>query len=289
MVVTNKQTPEAFVLYADDSNVIIPSSTMHELETKSSKVVDSMTRWFSDNSLSLNNKKTKYILFHSNYMESKTPDSININNNAVKLENTVKFLGITIDKHLNWKEHCYQLGKKLSTCIYLLRNLSNFLSINTVIEVYYALFYSKLQYGIIFWGNSCESKTIFKIQKKALRTVFKLPPRQSCREIFIKNKILTLPCVYIYEILKFMKANEHTLKKNLDIHKYDTRNSNNLASSRYKLNVVKSNPKIVGIKMYNKLPQTVKSLELKHFNRRVKDMLLLHAYYNIQEYMEDTF
>ena len=134
-----------FVLYADDSNVIIPSSTMHELETKSSKVVDSMTRWFSDNSLSLNNKKTKYILFHSNYMESKTPDSININNNAVKLENTVKFLGITIDKHLNWKEHCYQLGKKLSTCIYLLRNLSNFLSINTVIEVIFLLMLLKPQ------------------------------------------------------------------------------------------------------------------------------------------------
>jgi hypothetical protein len=50
-----------------------------------------------------------------------------------------------------------------------------------------------MSYGIIFWGNSPHSLGIFKIQKRALRILMGIGYRDSCRELFKEEKILTLP------------------------------------------------------------------------------------------------
>jgi hypothetical protein len=51
-------------------------------------------------------------------------------------------------------------------------------------NIYYSNFHSCLMYGIILWGGDNESKTIFKLQKKALRIISDVSNRTSCRQIF---------------------------------------------------------------------------------------------------------
>ncbi|KAJ8909787.1 hypothetical protein NQ315_011197 [Exocentrus adspersus] len=56
--------------------------------------------------------------------------------------------------------------------------------------------YSHLSYNIVIWGRAASVNRVFILQKRIIRLIFGIPPRQSCRDCFIRNKILTLPSIY---------------------------------------------------------------------------------------------
>jgi hypothetical protein len=78
----------------------------------------------------------------------------------------IKFLGIQIDKNLNWKSHVEYILPKLSSAIFVIGSLSYFMSTKTLRMVYFSYFHSILKYRIIFWGNSTNNSAVFKLQKK---------------------------------------------------------------------------------------------------------------------------
>jgi hypothetical protein len=78
---------------------------------------------------------------------------------------TIKFLGLILDKNLSWGTHIGQLIPKLNKASYVIRFLKPFFSLETLRMVYYSIAHSVMSYGIIYWGGSTHSKTIFKIQK----------------------------------------------------------------------------------------------------------------------------
>jgi hypothetical protein len=75
------------------------------------------------------------------------------------------FLGITIDSALTWKNHIDLLVGKLSKACYVIRNMKQLRTLRTI---YYSFFHSVMSYGIIFWGVSSHSHTIFLLQKRLL-------------------------------------------------------------------------------------------------------------------------
>jgi hypothetical protein len=71
-------------------------------------------------------------------------------------------------------------------------------NINTLKSIYFAYFHSTIKYGIIFWGNSTNSKKVFTLQKKTTRIMVGAHSRVSCRSLFQHLEILPIPCLYIY-------------------------------------------------------------------------------------------
>lgn len=51
----------------------------------------------------------------------------------------------------------------------------------------------------------CIHGTNFQVKKYSLRTMFKLHRRGSCRDNFHGHRILTVPCIYIYDTSRFVK------------------------------------------------------------------------------------
>ena len=78
-----------------------------------------------------------------------------------------KFLGILLDKHLNWKDHTTELSKTISRPCGMHFKIINFLPTNLLINDYNSLFISFLQYGIVVWGLTFASYVdcIVKITK----------------------------------------------------------------------------------------------------------------------------
>ena len=70
---------------------------------------------------------------------------------------SLKFLGLELDKFLNWKNHIDKLLSKLSCACFAIRSMSFHCNITTIKMIYFAYFHSLLEYGIAFWGNSTES------------------------------------------------------------------------------------------------------------------------------------
>jgi hypothetical protein len=82
-----------------------------------------------------------------------------------------KILGLQIDNHLYWKNHIDLMTRKLSRACYAIRSMSHISSTDTLKSIYFAYFHSIMKYGIIFWGNSPNSKMMFTLHKITLRMI----------------------------------------------------------------------------------------------------------------------
>jgi hypothetical protein len=96
------------VMFADDTNLFISNKNIETLFTDMNIELAKITIWFKANKLSLNVKKTKWILFHSaskrRFVPSLLPQ-LQIDNCVIERETVTKFLGVLIDENLNWKKH----------------------------------------------------------------------------------------------------------------------------------------------------------------------------------------
>jgi hypothetical protein len=72
-----------------------------------------------------------------------------------------KFFGSQADNHLNLQNHTEQTIPKLRGACYTVRSMVHISNINTLKSIYYAYLHSIIKYGIIFWGYSSKSGTIF--------------------------------------------------------------------------------------------------------------------------------
>jgi hypothetical protein len=74
-----------------------------------------------------------------------------------------------------------------------------------------------MEYGIIFWGVSVESKRIFQKQKRIIRIMTHSTSRISCRTSFWKLEILTLTSQYILSSMRFLLSNLEIFKLNTSV------------------------------------------------------------------------
>jgi hypothetical protein len=101
-------------------------------------------------------------------------------------------------------------------------------------------------------------------------------------------QIFTLYSQYIYSLILFTVNNKHLFTTNNEIHEYNTRNNNNLHPSLSNLTKFKNGPFIMGIKVFNHLPQSLKASvhKPKQFSSSLKRFLYHHSFYPIEEYYE---
>ena len=64
----------------------------------------------------------------------------------------MRYLGIKIDKNLNWKIHMNDLGSKLNRANALLAKLRYFANSEILRSTYFSIFHSHLNYVCIAWG-----------------------------------------------------------------------------------------------------------------------------------------
>ena len=78
-----------------------------------------------------------------------------------------------MDGHLNWKDHVYELSKKISRGIGILLKLRNFVSTHILKQVYHSIIYSFLTYAVMVWGNTYKIniQPLVVRQKKAIRII----------------------------------------------------------------------------------------------------------------------
>jgi hypothetical protein len=189
-----------------------------ELNSKLNLVINCIFKWFQNNRLVLNLNKTHMVKFTS----PKTlvyPLHTAYNNQALNVIENIKFLGMNLDCHLTWKQHSDNLVKKLSTICFILRKLLPIVNKQVLRMVYFAHFQSQVGYGIIFWGSSSTMRSVFVVQKRAINIMLRLGPRSSCKEGFKKVGILTVPCLYMYDLMLFVVKNPNIYQTNNSIHK----------------------------------------------------------------------
>lgn len=245
--------------------------------------LNTLEKWFSKNNLMLNINKTQIIKF-----SQKTNNNVILTNGAINLatSSSISFLGIEIDSRLDWKKQIEKLSLNIAHYCYALRVLSNSIGKFAAINVYHAYIQSRLRYGIIFWATSTDSNKIFILQKRCLRAVFGLRQIESCKMVFVENKVLTLYSLYIYEAIMFVVENKSLFRDRNHI--YSTRNKNDLLCYTPTCTYIQKNVYHSIIQIYNKLPPADRNLPKKILKNKLKTFLIQRAYYTIDEYISDT-
>ena len=203
------------IIYADDMSVLLSADSEAELQSNMNLAIDFMTKWFSANSLVLNMDKT--MKFTSKNRQTKNFRII-YQNELMSGVNTIKLLGLHIDKDVNWKTHIQNLLPKLSSACYLIRRMYPLFNMRTLKMIYYAYFHSVMEFGIMFWGASAESRKVFLLQKRILRVMTGSPPRATCRTLFCKLGILTMVAQYVLSLMRFLASNLELFTFNTSVH-----------------------------------------------------------------------
>jgi hypothetical protein len=139
---------------------------------------------------------------------------------------------------------------------------------------------------LTLWGGDPESTRIFRLQNKVLRIIGKTGQHASCRNLFEDLNIFPLPCLCISEVVCCVKLNMEKMKYNEEVHDHCTHQKSDLHTQFCRTTVFKNSSANVGIKLYNKLPNTLKRLDkIQEFKRRLKYFLLQHIFYSVNEYM----
>lgn len=278
-------TQNKLVMFADDNTYLCTGNNMNDCLNYVEYILKKFSSWFQNNKLHLNTSKTTFIHFTPKSGVMNSSHLVRINNKSLQQVQSTKFLGIYLDNKLNWETHINNLCPKLQSSCYALYRLKDLVSQSVLLMFYHAQFVSKIKYGIIFWGCSPHSVRVFYLQKKAIRTIYGLSNLTSCRDTFKANKLLTLPSLYIKEIIMYVKTNSNLFVNNNVYHDYDTRGKEDLCIPKHNLTISEKNPCYIGIKIYNKLPDYIKCLDnIKEFKHNVDIFLYTNVFYSLDEY-----
>ena len=196
-----------FILFADDTNIFYASKNYSDLMNIVNSELCKLSEWFKANKLSLNIKKTHYIMFGN---KSKACFDSNfhivIENNTLERVSSTKFLGVFVDEDLNWKSHASQLALKISKNIGVINKIKYLLARDVLLSLYYTMIHPYLLYCNIIWGGASQLALhrLTVLQKRAVRMMACSGYRSPSSPLFKKFGIMKLYDIHKFQIYLFM-------------------------------------------------------------------------------------
>ena len=249
--------------------------------------MSSISLWMKANKLSVNTKKTNYVIFKPKQKKLKTiMIPLVFDGNQLMQKRVVKFLGVFIDENLSWKFHINHICKKVSKSTGVIYRSRFLLSMKTKLSLYYTLIYPYLTYCNVVWSSTYVTnvKRLFLIQKRLVRALTNADFTAHTAPLFYRLNLLDIYKINFLHIVKFMYCYHHNLLPssfhNLfitsrHIHSYNTRNANAYRLHTCRTNIKRFTILFQGPKKWNSLPDKIKNSEtLNCFRNRMLKYLI---------------
>ena len=97
--------------YADDTYTITSARMKENVAAELGTTLTMITKWFKSSGLKVNKTKTEITIFQKNNCN---PAEVLINGKTVRMRDTIKVLGTTMDTTLTWQEQVNNTVK--NTC-----------------------------------------------------------------------------------------------------------------------------------------------------------------------------
>ena len=162
-----------FHLFADDTSIFLSDKSIDKIEETLNEELKNVFQWLLSNKLSLNVKKSNFVIFRP--VRKKPPRNINleINSDSIEELESTKYLGVILDQNLNWKKHISHVSTKLSKYVGLLYKLRHFVPKSTLSSLYNAFIMPHINYGLIDWSSATKTSLvpIKRCLKRAVRAI----------------------------------------------------------------------------------------------------------------------
>ena len=276
--IVNSSNKLHFHLFADDTCVYLNDHNLENLYLNINKELDLVNKWIIANKLSLNVKKSVYILFSGGRRLPNALPKACMAQKGIERKTETKFLGMIIDSKLTWKQHSQFVLGKLSRMNGIFSKIKDDIPAKALRVIYFSLFHCHLLYGLPFWSSV--AKTHFQktttAQKKAIRHITKSGSREHCKPLLKKMSILSLDDLKKYEMAKLIYndlkgPNLFNFQQQSTIHSHNTRYSTNLSLPLPRSNLLRDSVFFQGLRTFNALENNIKNAEsLPKFKKRLK-------------------
>ena len=159
--------------FADDTNLLHFNKSLKSLNKKVNKDLKFLWQWLNANKIALNSDKTEYVIFKHPSKPMDFEVKLSIGGKRIFPSNHIKYLGVLIDSNLNWKPQIDNIAVKLKQANGILCKLRHMVPRKVLISIYFALFYSHLNYCAQIWGQpiSIYVRRISALQNCAVRII----------------------------------------------------------------------------------------------------------------------
>ena len=156
--------------FADDNTLFKYDRNIEKVALSLENDISNAIYWFKWNQMVANPCKFQVMFLGLN---KEIEMQLNINNKQIKVVNTVKLLGITVDSKLKFDQHANAISKKANSKIRAFSRVSHYLEQPKAKTLYNTFIMSCFNYSPLIWMfcGKTASKEIDRIHKRALRLV----------------------------------------------------------------------------------------------------------------------
>ena len=245
--------------------------------------------WLRVNKLSLNLKKTHYVLFHRKRSKFSIEKEVMVDGVKIHQVEKTKFLGIVIDENLSFVHHVKYIKGKVARGIGILCKARRLVHQSTMVTLYNSFIYPYLYYCIAIWGNTFSSylEPLVKLQKRAVRLIKGAKRLDHTDPIFSELRLLKIREIYVYCIQQLMFKYHHELlpdvfsnyfTTNSHFHNYDTRKRNEFHMPLIKSGVASTCVRKVGVYCYNYFKKVIEiNCSRETYKKSLKKYILEHG------------
>ena len=168
-------------IFADDTAILCSDILASDIIIKLEEALRKLHIYFNKWKISLNSEKTQAIYFTRKRVERFVPQRcISFNNQEIKWETKVKYLGVILDQKLTFKEHISYIISKSNVLIkslYPFINKSSSLNKENKMLIFKSIFHAVIFYAAPIWAKSakCHLKKLQVLQNKLLKLIFNKP------------------------------------------------------------------------------------------------------------------
>ena len=131
------------IQYADDTFLYSSHTNEKIVRSYLEKNIEKLCYYFQSHQLTMNNKKTEYIVFAPS-KKARTPSYLNVNDVNIGESSSVRYLGIILDNKLNFKEEIKRILSRMACSIKILKDIRNCFPIKTRVTLLNALVLSHI-------------------------------------------------------------------------------------------------------------------------------------------------
>ena len=282
----------AFYLFADDTNLLYADKNLRTLELVVNSGLHKVYDWLTANKLTLNIKKSNFIIFRPHQKKIDYQVNLRIFDNdsqtflPLEQKSYVKYLGVLIDSNLSWKYHIGHITSKISKTVGIIARLRYYVPTSVLLRIYQYLIFPYLSYGIVVWGHAAQTyiNQILVLQKRALRLMYFTSYRSHAIPLFISSNTIPINMLYFKSVSILMHdvfnkqtpcniSNLFTCSN--ELHNYNTRFS--LAGNYYinsRCNHLLKSFSRLGAKIWNSIPQELRKVPKFVFKANLQNRLL---------------
>ena len=186
--------------YADDCSALYGGPRLEQAINKLQKMLNSLTAWGKRCGLRFNPEKSTAIIFTRS--RKSAPKALVIDGKEVPYKESVKYLGVTLDRKLHWKQH---IDEKVTRAKRFISNVACITRKNwgpkpkLMRWAYLGVVRPMLAYGAMIWGHRAQYHTakLSRINRMGMNTFGSFPKSTptAAMELILDVTPLHLHCI----------------------------------------------------------------------------------------------